>query len=563
MVLAVINAKSAWTASERVFDAVLVIGERIAFVGSTAEVMSRVDASHPDFKLIDLGYKFCLYPGFVDSHIHFMDGGRSLTALSLRNCSSKSEFISAIREFISTRRVPAGAWIRGGEWSEVRIGCEPDRSWIDEATVEHPVLLHRFDLHTALCNTTALELAGILREAVSPAGGVIEIGQNGQPSGILRDSAINLVKRLWPKADTEENNRRASFAAMDYLLSHGITSAFSMTSLSFSNADDTMFLIRLARDRELTVRLRNAVTFEDIPFLQSLFSNSRSFDEDTTASFCVEEPDRDRGSYLTLGAVKFFADGSLGSKTAAMKEPYIDDRCNCGLLCTTEEVLQSNLSETVSNGFQCCCHAIGDRALEIVVSAFERCAELSGEDKIRSLRVRVEHCQHVNDVLQLARMSALEIVASVQPCHLLFDGEYVERLLGLGRKKLSYLFRSMEQQAVRVVFGSDWMVAPADVVENMVAAVHRIPYGPTQSVWNEQERLSPRQALLAYTRDAAHSMFRDHDVGQIEIGFLADLTIWDADLSEFLTCGSDHRPQVLSVIVGGVVRFESTAKLSS
>jgi predicted amidohydrolase YtcJ len=559
MSIAVVNAKSAWSASGKIFDGVLVVRGRIAFVGLSDDVMLKVKQLETPVQVIDLRRQLCLYPGFVDSHLHFMDGGRSLTALSLRGCSSRELFVALIRRFIKENVVPPGSWIRGGEWSEVDLAAEPDRTWIDEATTEHHVLLFRFDLHSALCSTSALKLAGISGASENPPGGRIEKDNGGEPTGILRESAINLVKKHWPIEDTAENNTRAAHAAMRYLLSQGVTTCFSMTTLSFSNMGDTLFLADLARQGQLKIRVRNAVALADVPALRELYDRQRDRSADPPWAFSIDHCDSSRGWFLRLGAVKFFADGSLGSKTAAMTEPYTNDKCNCGVLCIPEETLRGGFVTAARSGFQCCCHAIGDRALEIVIQGYENCSDVVGANVARQLRLRVEHCQHVHSVSQLARMADLGVVASVQPCHLLFDGSYVEQLIGAERKNQTYLFKTMREKMVAVAFGSDWMVAPADVVDNLRAAVQRVPLGEDK-VWNNQERITPQDALIAHTSAAANAMHEEREVGQVEVGFLGDLTVWDGDILGFLSGNEETKPKLMMTIVGGEVVYDSTGE---
>lgn len=343
---------------------------------------------------------------------------------------------------------------------------------------------------------------------------------------------------------------------------------------------DSRFLAAMALEGTLRIRVRNAVREEDIQALHAMYEENqktRSQREPPYNFTVAGEASGGRGAFLRLGAVKFFADGSLGSRTAAMKAAYSNDCCNHGVLCTPADALLKGFTESLRLGFQTCCHAIGDRAVEVVNDNLQHAA-LHNESSVpafKSTRPRVEHCQHVHSEGEIERMAKFGIVASVQPCHLLFDGDYIDDLLGEDRKNLSYVFKTMLDKGVQLALGSDWMVAPADVLDGLAAAVYRIPYLKQQAkidsasgqnqetqapTWNPSQRLTPSQALEGYTTGAAYAAFAEDELGRLELGFLADVTVWDADVLDYLELPYNPRntkPKLVAAIVGGRVEFSS------
>lgn len=480
-------------------------------------------------------------PGFIDSHVHLLDGGKRLFSVSLRECTTREEFVATIRDFIEREQVPHGEWITGGDWSNVSLRAFPDKSWVDEATTNHLVLLARLDSHCAVVGSRVLDALPEFHDAqFSTPGGTIERDADGVPTGLLKERAIGYVKRsLWPADDTTQRMEKALHSSGKYLQSHGITSVHVMSSLDFSNIGEIEFLLRnVNAAKRLPVRVRAAVRVQEIDALKSLMDREGS-GEDIG------------GSYLSVGMVKFFSDGSLGSRTAAMKKPY-EGTCQCGFLLQPLEELRSGILDAVRSGFQCCVHAIGDAAVAHAVDAIadainavDAAARDAGAPTPTRRRHRIEHCQHVDDIPTLfPRMAEFDIVASCQPSHLLVDGPYAERELGADRMKGAYCFRSMLRHNVPLAFGSDWMVAPACVLTSIDAAVSRryeVEVASSSSgegsasercvyVWNSDEALTVEEALAAYTAGAAASGHQDNRVGHLRPGYLGDVVVISHDL---------------------------------
>lgn len=529
-----------------------------------------LDGSDHNILLLELSGTEMVSPGFVDSHVHLLDGGKRLTSVSLRHCRSKEMFVATLREFIAVNAVPAGQWITGGDWSEVGLGAMPHRSWIDEATTSHFVLLARMDSHAAVVNSMTMDACPELSErGFVIAGGSVEFDADGCPTGLLKEKAVGYVKRkLWPPRDTEANMRKALHASGEYLLRNGITFVHSMSSLDFSNTSELEFLLeRELEDGRLPVRVRSAIRVTELEEYTAKFGSiaatstppskdgtdgMKTFDVRPAVAIRSHSAAKRFGGFLRIGAVKFFSDGSLGSKTAAMKEPYCGT-CQCGYLLQPAEELYSGMQVAAGAGMQCCVHAIGDAAVATVVEGFETIVER---------RHRVEHCQHLDresDVV--AAMARLRVIASCQPCHLLFDGDYAGELLGSERMASSYMFRSLSSHGVQLALGSDWMVAPANVMDGIRAAVTRIPDAVDprhHHVWNESERLTIEEALIGFTYGGAFAGFSEHEMGTLKRGMLADVVVLSNDLLE----GSDWtdkkaQTQVLHTIVDGRVVYSA------
>ncbi|KPA73444.1 hypothetical protein ABB37_09885 [Leptomonas pyrrhocoris] len=661
-VLAIVNAKRVWRGASALqpevaasypaeVDALLVEDARIVCIGSTAEVLQRYDAAvaaqaaaHPtqndsadadvraveggrartvSHRVIDCAHRHAVYPGFIDSHVHFLDGGRVLRAPQLHFASSRAQFIDIVRDYVErSYKHDEGGWIYGTGWSEAVLGCSPLRGWLDEVSTTIPLMMFSKDIHSAVLNTAALRHCHIIPGAddgdpviTQVDGGRIELDEHtGEPNGVLRDNAIHVTRRYAPSADTRSNQQRALEAANAYMLARGFTSVFSMMSTTFTdNINDIAFLAEAERRGAMRLRVRYGVPLNDVERFVATFY--RAMAEEATRTdrrdgftlpfrFTMTPPALG-GGYLVLGAVKLFSDGSLSSRTAAMNRPYgsevttegdIDSEqedgaiaaflegraragceCQCGLLTMPRLELQAAIHLAHAHDLQCVVHAIGDRAVATVNRALctsaewlRSRAETAGlaaavADFRRHPRSRVEHLQHVSNVAkEVARMARHDIIASMQPCHLLFDGDYVDTLLGQRRKGTSYIWGTLLRSHIRVDLGSDWPVAPADVNDGLRGAVTRVPDVMTalameehqqqqqedqhngniaedavaapapplkryHDTWNEAECISMDTAIRTYTYEGAYGMFMEDYVGTLEVGKLADITVWSDD----------------------------------
>lgn len=523
--LAVVNAR-VWTGDVRRpwADAIAVRGERLAAVGSSAEVRKLAGTAA---RVVDARGAF-VAPGFIDSHVHFLDGGFRLASVQLRDARTPQAFIQRIAEF-ARNRASAGEWILGGDWDHEQWGGElPTRAWIDAVTPEHPVWVSRLDGHMALANSLALRLAGVTRATEAPPDGQIVRDASGEPTGILKDGAMALVQRAVP-APSAAAQDAALDAAMRHVNAQGVTAVHHM---AFTWDDLAVF--ERARDAgRLTTRIRTAVPIADYARLREMVAERGTGD-----------------AWLSIGALKGFVDGSLGSHTAAFLAPYADAPGDTGLLVHEPEQLLALVREGDAAGLQLVLHAIGDRAVRLTLDVFEHVRAAHGA---RERRWRIEHAQHVARA-DLPRFGALGVIASVQPYHAVDDGQWAERVIGAERLPEAFAFRSLRDAGARLAFGSDWFVAPPMPILGIHAAVTRQTLdGRHPDGWQPQERLTVEDALAAYTRDAAYAGFAEAEVGMLRRGMLADFVLVDRDLTRTAPEALREARVLLTTVAGRVV----------
>lgn len=523
--LAIVNARI-WTGDARRpwADAILIRGERIEAVGSSAEVKKRAGAS---VKTID-AKGMMVTPGFIDAHVHFLDGGFALASVQLRDAKTKEIFIRRIKEFAAT--VPPGTWILNGDWDHTNWGGElPERSWIDSVTPNNPVWINRLDGHMNLANSLALSAARITRDVKEVAGGTIVRAPNGEPTGILKDNAQDLMSGVVPAASMAMN-LRALDAAMSYVAERGVTSVDHMGSW----ADLDVF--RRAHDAG-ALRTRIAA---NVPL-------------STWARLRDEVKAHGRGdSWLRIGGLKGFVDGSLGSHTAAMLAPFTDAPRDSGFFVNTEKDLHDWTDSADKAGLQVIVHAIGDRAIRTQLDIFER---VEKEHGARDRRFRIEHAQHIAPS-DLPRFAQLGVIASMQPYHAIDDGRWADRVIGAERAKGTYAFRSLLDNGATLAFGSDWFVAPPTPLEGIYAATTRRTLDDKNpGGWVPEQKITVEQALRAYTTGSAYAGFQEKDVGVLEAGMLADVVMIDRDLTR-VPPETIRDARVMLTMVGGRVVFD-------
>lgn len=523
--LALVNAKI-WTGDARRpwADALAVSGDSIVAVGSSAEVKKLASAAT---QIIDAKGQF-VTPGFIDSHVHFLQGGLALASVQLRDANTRGEFVKRIADFAATAR--EGQWIERGDWDHELWGGElPTREWIDAVTPNNPVWINRLDGHMALANSRALALANITRDTADVDGGTIVRDATGEPTGVFKDNAMLLVSRAIPALSDAEWDV-ALQGAMRYVASHGVTSVHNMGFW-----EEYAVFKRAHNAGTLGTRIYAAVPLATWPRLRDeIVAHGRGDD------------------WLRLGALKAFVDGSLGSHTAAMLEPFTDAPNDTGLLVNEVDDLYRWIRDADAAGLQSIVHAIGDRANRIQLDIYERVA---AENGARDRRFRIEHAQHL-DRADVARFGKLGVIASVQPYHAIDDGRWAERVIGRERAQLTYAFRSLMDAGATVAFGSDWFVAPPIPVLGIDAAVTRRTLdGLNPNGWIAAEKVSVEQSLRAYTIDAAFAGFADARVGSLVRGKLADFVVIDRDLTRAPVdeIASAH---VMMTVIGGQVVFE-------
>lgn len=497
-------------------------GGRVQALDAAAEA-----AIGPGTRVVELGSRLAV-PGFNDAHVHFLEGGLALLSVDLRDATSEDELARRIGE--RARSLPAGEWITGGQWDHEAWPSRrlPTRAAIDSVTPAHPVFVRRLDGHMALCNTPALQAAGITRATRDPAGGAIERGADGEPTGVVKDKAMDLVRQAMP-ARTTERMRLGVQAAMAEAARLGVT-----TVQDNSPPESLPVYQEMHAAGALTVRI---CAWRPIEVLDALIA--------------AGVPAGLGDDWLSLGALKLLADGSLGARTAAFFEDYTDEPGNRGLLLKPEAETERLILAAAAHGYPLAVHAIGDRANALVLDCFDKARRAT---PARAGRWRIEHAQHVHES-DVARFRELGVVASVQPFHAVDDMRFAERRLGPARARDAYRLRSFLEAGVPLAFGTDWYVEPLDPRTVLHAAVWRrgLDGEPAQG-WMPQERLTMEEALHAYTAGSAWAEGREGVKGTLEPGRLADLAVLGQDVLA-------HPEVVLQApvdmaIVGGRIVYE-------
>ncbi|GAA3920443.1 amidohydrolase [Luteimonas lutimaris] len=513
-------------------EAVAILDGRIAAVGSDADVRRWAGTQTQVFEL--RGRR--VVPGFNDAHVHFFDGGQGLASVQLRDAPSPEAFRDRIGAYAAT--LAPGRWVLNGNWDHERwTPAElPTRQLIDAVTPDNPVFINRLDGHMALANSLALELAGITRDTPDPPGGSIVRDAGGEPTGMLKDAAMNAVYAVIPEADADEI-ATALRAAMHYANENGVTSVQDMSA----SPDILRGYQQLLDDGELTVRVYGA---------QPLARWERLAGPGITAGF--------GNDMLRIGRLKGFADGSLGSTTALFFEPYLDEPGTSGL--PSDEMVEQDamLDDMVgadAAGLQLAVHAIGDKANATILDMYAEVARRNGP---RDRRLRIEHAQHLR-AEDIARFHALHVVASMQPYHAIDDGRWAEKRIGAERAKGTYAFRSLLDAGVVLAFGSDWFVAPMEPLMGIYAAVTRRTLdGAHPGGWVPEQKISVAEAVRAYTAGSAYASGEESLKGTLEPGKLADLVVLSDDIFA-IDPAAIEGVRVDATVLGGKVVFERKA----
>lgn len=529
--LVILDAKIWRGADGPAANSLAIVNNRIAALGDEPTIRKWIG---PDTKVIDAKRRR-LVPGMTDSHTHVIGGGLQLALLNLREASSREQFIAAVSE--KAKATNPGVWMLGGRWSVESWSTpeSPTRYWLDPVTGDIPVLLSRMDGHSALVNTVALRIAGIDENGPpDPAGGEIERDpQTHQPTGILKESAMELVRQHIPPTSPEDSYQ-ALLRAVKHANAHGITSVHDM-----SNLGDAAAFERAYSQGKLALRITSYLQVDDV-FKHLDFATS-------------SDPHH---PFIRIVGFKKYMDGSLGSRNAYMHEPFADSTRDTpypnGQLtafAADEQRFRRTVETVYKKGLQLAVHAIGDEANHLLLDEYERVAGRRGYGRVRH---RIEHAQHLQ-VSDIARFAQLGVVASMQPLHKADDGRYAEKAIGKERLAGSYAFRQLLDSGALLCFGSDWPVVSLNPFLGIDSAVNsRTLEG---KVWLPSHALTVEEALRAYTVTPQIVVGRQKELGTIEMGKLADLVILDRDILTIKPMNiSDIK--VAYTIVAGKVVFE-------
>jgi predicted amidohydrolase YtcJ len=516
-------------------QAFAVKGARVLAVGSDAEIQKH---KGKDTKVVDLGGHFVM-PGFNDAHLHLSGGGFEKLNVDLTGTKSLAEMKQRIAARAKT--TPTGQWILGRGWDETKWTEQvlPTRHDLDSVTGDHPAIFGRVDGHSAVANSAALKLAGIDRSTKDPSGGKIDRDSSGEPTGILRESAWGLVNAKIPPP-TPSQVRKAMELALADAAQWGLT---SVQSQLLDNREWADFLVceDLEREGKLTARVSMWLPF-DLPLA-------------TLQQWRAHHPATD--PMLHAGMLKAYMDGSLGSHTAALREPYSDEPGNRGLAEWDQTKLDQMAVERAAAGFQLGFHAIGDHATDMALHAFASVERYLREHNraadARDQRYRIEHDQ-VIEPDQFVKYKMFGVIASMQPNHLLTDMNWAEKYIGPERARTSYPWHEFLANGVVLAFGTDYPVEPLTPFRGIYAAVTRRNEEGNREYYPGQ-KLTIDQALEAYTSGSAYAEFAEKDKGKLAPGMLADFVVLDHDLTK-------EDPQeilatkVLRTVVGGKTVYE-------
>ncbi|HZM60278.1 MAG TPA: amidohydrolase [Vicinamibacterales bacterium] len=518
-------------AANTVAEALAIRGDRIERVGSDVDVLR---LRGPATRVIDLNGA-AVVPGLHDSHGHVTGLGESLQNLDLRGTTSYQQIVDLIRMRVAMAQ--PGEWIVGrawdqNDWADTRW---PTHEALSAVSPANPVYLTRVDGHAGLANKAAMDLARLSSASADPPGGQIIRGERQEPTGVLIDNAQALVASRIPPPSDRQLEERILLADTE-MRRLGITTVHDAgTDGRVVNAYKRLMDAGRMKTR-VYVMLRGSLAS-----LQPFFAKGPVAD--------------DARHRLTVRAIKIVADGALGSRGAAMLEPYSDEPSSRGLLTTSPEEIYAQTLAASKAGFQTAVHAIGDRANRLVLDTFERVQkEVPGS---RSLRMRVEHAQ-ILDAADITRFAALGVIASMQATHATSDMPWVPARIGRARmEEGAYVWRKLIASGARIANGSDFPVEEPDPLRGLYAAITRQdPMGQPAGGWMADQRMTRAEALASFTREAAYAAHAESLTGSLEAGKLADLVVLSSDVMQRSEV-EILKTTVRMTIVGGEIVYES------
>jgi hypothetical protein len=528
----IIRNANVWTVdhSHPEAQAVAILGDRIVAVGSNQDINAW---RGPATRVID-GAGKRLLPGFNDAHVHFTSGGQQLDYVELNDATSPQEFARRIAD--RAAKTPQGNWMLGGDWDETKWTPAqlPTKDLIDPLTPQTPTALNRYDGHMILANSLALKLAGVTSQTPDPDGGMIVRDAQGNPTGALKDAAADLVFKVIPPP-SHDQRRHAIERALEHAASLGVTSVQDM------NPDyaDIAVYSELLEEGKLTTRIYAAPLIPQV---------------DDQAKIGIRHAFG--GPYLRLGALKSYADGSLGSATAYFFEPFDNQPNNRGLLSDTMHpvsLMRDRMMKADAAGLQLCTHAIGDAGISAILDIY---AEIDKAHGPRDRRWRIEHAQHMA-AKDFDRFAQLHVIASVQPFHAIDDGRWAEGRIGHDRASRTYAFRTFLDHGVRLALGTDWNVAPLNPMLTLYAATTRATLdGKNPNGWFPEQKLTVKETIEAYTMGSAYAEFQENEKGSITPGKLADMVLLSDDVLS-VDPVKIRDVKVLKTWVGGKLTYDA------
>jgi predicted amidohydrolase YtcJ len=506
-------------------EALAVSEGKISCIGKMDHVLLECGGGQEGAETINLHGQFVM-PGFNDAHVHLGGAGAEALAVPLFGVSSAEEMQRRVADAVAHHN--PGEWITGGGWDHTTWPDKrfPNRQQLDAVAPKNPVILTHVSGHVAVANSLALKSGEIDKNTPNPPGGEIEHDALGEPTGMLKEHAAMWLVNVRIPDPSAEQRRKGIEIVLDNVARNGVTSVQDNSAW-----EDFQVYQQLKEEGKLTVRIT-----EWLPFNASLddLQNMR-------AQGGTKDP------WLKTGALKNVTDGALGSRTAAMLEPYSDDASTTGILTSDPEKLQAMAIQRDKLGFQLAFHAIGDRANRIALDVFEAVAKANGP---RDRRDRIEHAQVIAPI-DFIRFAQLHIIASMQPSHQTTDMRWAEDRIGRERILGAYAWATMLKNGVKLAFGTDYSVEPISPFRGLYACVTRErPEGGPRNGWEPQEKISLEECIRAYTSGSAYAQFEEGKKGELKAGEYADFIILSNDLTK-IPPAQFTKTTVLRTVVGG------------
>ncbi len=520
---------------ERFAQALLIQDGKIAQVGGDEEIL----AAAPEAEKIDVQGR-TLIPGFVDSHQHLYHVGQNLLRVDLSACASLQDVIDAGRRFIQENQIPEGQTVEGWGWNQdyfAEKGQMPTRHTLDQVSQKHPLLFTRACGHVSTCNTLALQKAGVWDHVPQVEGGQLELEPDGRPNGILLESsAKQVVEKAIAPSMSEEQMERALEAAMKYASSKGLTSV-QTNDVSGPDYDAILSVYDKLLHQRQSLRV----------YMQCCLMDPALFEKFLSEGHCTGKGDQ----WLKIGPLKLFTDGSLGGRTALMRQDYADEPGTRGISTLSQQDLDKLIQIAEQNGMQVAIHAIGDKAIEMCLDSYEKALD----GRPNQNRHGIVHCQ-ITDMPLLERFKKLDIHALVQPIFLHYDMHICADRVGEALAQTSYAFHTMNRLGLHVSYGTDSPVEDLDPIANLHCAVNRqdLKMQPADG-WNPAEKVDIYQAVDDYTIGGAYNAFEEQEKGRLAPGYMADIVMLDQDIFH-IPSEKILDTQVLMTMVGGKIIYE-------
>lgn len=491
------------------YESMLVENNRIVKVGSSEDCQKVFTGE----ETVDLQGKTVI-PGFIDSHLHFLMTAEYLSMLPITDVTSMQELISRCADYIEKKQLSEGDVLYSEGWNHTSFTDEkriPNRYDLDKASSTVPIVLVRVDRHVMSLNTAALAYFGLTSQTEADSGGELEIDEQGDLTGVLKETALDLVKAKLPVKSREEKKRLLT-ETMALANSYGITSMHTNDAKD-DQIDDTLSLYEeMDKNKQLSVRFYHQIWFNDGQYLPAFLSGLHDFHKGT--------------EWNRIGPIKYFIDGTLGSRTAALTEPYSDDEGTIGIHTKSQETLNSEVKMAVDNGFQVITHGIGDRGIEMILDAYDYAL---GE-KENKLRLGINHMQITNQAL-IERVAEKDYLTYVQPLFLEDDLPILYERVGKERAETSYLFNTMKKKGIHQSFSSDAPIVSFNPFDTIQCAVTRNRLtDPLPDAFLPDEAMTVEEAIDAYTLEGAYASFEENKKGRLKEGYLADFVILNEDI---------------------------------